>query len=225
MTSDSFAWAWLGRVRYGRALALQEELRRRILDGEGGDTLLLLEHEPVVTLGRHADPANVLLPKDALAASGVEVVETTRGGDVTYHGPGQLVGYPVFRLRRGVVDFLETLGAALTDVCAGLGVRLSFCRQPAGLWVGNEKLVAFGLHVHRDVSIHGFALNARTPLEAFRAIVPCGLRAAGVTSLARQCGPGAPAPAELAPGVAAALARVLGRPAAPVVPEALWDLL
>lgn len=223
--ADGFTWAWLGRARYLPVLELQEELRRRVLCGRGGDTLLLVEHEPVITLGRHADAAHVLLPRAELAARGVEVVATARGGDVTYHGPGQLVGYPVFRLRRGVLDHLERLATALVAVGAELGVALDWRREPAGLWIGAEKLVAFGLHVHRDVAIHGFALNARTPLEAFRWIVPCGLAAAGVTSLAARLGAAAPGPEELAPRVAAAIAAAMRRPAAQVPAEDLWRLL
>jgi len=211
-------------VPYARAWALQEALRRRILEEDGDDTLLLLEHDPVVTLGRHADAGHVLLSHEELRARGVEVVTTSRGGDVTYHGPGQLVGYPVFRVPRGPLRHLEDLAEALRRVCADLGVVAEWRPDPAGLWVGRRKLAAFGLHVSRGVAVHGFALNVDTPLEAFGWIVPCGLRSTGVTSLATFLGR-APALAELAPRVAAAVAEVGGRRAVEVPAEQCWRQL
>jgi lipoyl(octanoyl) transferase len=186
--------------------------------------LLLLEHDPVVTLGRHADASHVLLPEDELRARGAELVTSSRGGDVTYHGPGQLVGYPVFRVPRGPVQHLERLAEALRRVCADLGVSAEWRPDPAGLWVGRDKLAAFGLHVSRGVAVHGFALNVEPPLEAFGWIVPCGLRSTGVTSLAALLG-GAPTPAALAPRVAAAVAGVGAREAARVPSEQLWRLI
>ena len=217
-------WAWLGRVPYRRAWDLQEALRRRVLEEDGADTLLLLQHDPVVTLGRHADASHVLLPAEELRARGVEVVQSSRGGDVTYHGPGQLVGYPVFRVPDGPLHHLERLAAALRRVCQGLGVTAEWRPDPAGLWVGRDKLAAFGLHVSRGVSVHGFALNVATALEAFTWIVPCGLRQSGVTSLAALVGRVLD-PAELAPRVAAAVAEVCRRDAVVVPPERLWRLL
>jgi lipoyl(octanoyl) transferase len=220
----AFQWSWLGRVPYLRAWALQEELRRRILEEDGDDTLVLVEHDPVVTLGRHAAAGHVLLSEDALRARGVELVSTSRGGDVTYHGPGQLVGYPVFRVPRGPLAHLECLATALGRVCADLGVAAEWRADPAGLWVGGDKLAAFGLHVSRQVAVHGFALNVATPLEAFGWIVPCGLRRAGVTSLRALRGD-VPTPAELAPAVAAALAQVGARPAVATSADGIWQLL
>jgi lipoyl(octanoyl) transferase len=211
-------------VPYRLAWDLQEAVRRRILEEDGDDALLLLEHDPVVTLGRHADAGHVLLSHEELRARGVEVVTTSRGGDVTYHGPGQLVGYPVFRVPRGPLRHLEDLAEALRRVCADLGVTAEWRPDPAGLWVGRRKLAAFGLHVSRGVAVHGFALNVDTPLEAFGWIVPCGLRSAGVTSLATFLGR-APALAELAQRVAAALADVGGRGAVQVPTEHHWGLL
>ena len=220
----SFEWAWLGRVAYRRAWDLQEALRRRVLEDDARDTLLLLQHDPVVTLGRHADTSHVLLPEDELRARGVEVVRSSRGGDVTYHGPGQLVGYPVFRVPDGPVHHLERLATALRLVCQGVGVTAEWRADPAGLWVGRDKLAAFGLHVSRGVAVHGFALNVATALEAFTWIVPCGLRQTGVTSLAALIGC-ALDPAELAPRVAEAVAEVAGRDAVAVPPDRLWGLL
>jgi lipoyl(octanoyl) transferase len=219
-----FEWAWLGRVPYRRAWDLQEALRRRVLDGDGADTLLLLQHDPVVTLGRHADSSHVLLPTEELRARGVEVVQSSRGGDVTYHGPGQLVGYPIFRVPDGPLHHLERLAAALRRVCANVGVTAEWRPEPAGLWVGRDKLAAFGLHVAHGVSVHGFALNVATALEPFTWIVPCGLRQSGVTSLGALTGR-ALDPADLAPQVAAAIAEAGGRAAVPVAPERVWGLL
>jgi lipoyl(octanoyl) transferase len=219
-----FEWAWLGRVPYRPAWQLQEAIRRRILEEDADDALLLLEHEPVVTLGRYADATHVLLPDEELRARGVEVVTSSRGGDVTYHGPGQLVGYPVFRVPRGPRHHLERLAEALRLVCLGVGVGAEWRSDPVGLWVGRDKLAAFGLHVARGVAVHGFALNVAPPLEAFGWIVPCGLRQSGVTSLAAllHC---APAPMELAPRVAAALAEVSGREAVEVPAARYWKLI
>jgi lipoyl(octanoyl) transferase len=219
-----FQWSWLGRVPYRRTWDLQEALRRRILDEDDRDTLLLLQHDAVVTLGRHADATHVLLPTDALRARGVEVVQSSRGGDVTYHGPGQLVGYPVFRVPDGPLHHLERLGEALRRVCAELGVVAEWRPDPAGLWVGRDKLVAFGLHVAHGVAVHGFALNVATALEAFTWIVPCGLRQSGVTSLSELLGRPLD-PAALAPRVAAAIGAVGGREAVPVPADQLWPLL
>jgi lipoyl(octanoyl) transferase len=221
----AFSFAWLGRVRYQLAWDLQEALRRRILEDGGGDTLLLLEHEPVITLGRHADPRNILWPRADLAGRGVEVVATSRGGDVTYHGPGQLVGYPVFRLRRGLRHHVETLGAALVAVCTELGIAAAWRSDPAGVWVGEDKVAAFGLHVHKEVAIHGFALNVTTPLCAFQGIVPCGLRLAGVTSLAVLTKGQCPPPEGLAPRVAAAVGEAFGRAVMEARAADLWRLL
>jgi lipoyl(octanoyl) transferase len=178
----------------------------------------------VVTLGRHADAGHVLLPEDDLRSRGVEVVASSRGGDVTYHGPGQLVGYPVFRVPRGPLHHLERLAEALRRVCADLGVNAEWRPDPAGLWVGRDKLAAFGLHVSRGVAVHGFALNVAPALEAFGWIVPCGLRTGGVTSLAALLGR-VLAPADLAPRVAAAVAEVGGREAVEVSAERFWSLV
>jgi lipoyl(octanoyl) transferase len=134
----------------------------------------------VITLGRSAKPDNVL------AAGDVPTVQIERGGDVTYHGPGQLMVYPVVRLRRGVVDFLTTIADALAVACAEVGVPgAAFRREPTGLWLGDAKLAACGIHVARGVSIHGYALDVDTPDDMWRRIRPCGLSLAQ-TSLARE---------------------------------------
>ena len=200
-------WAWLGRVRYRPAWELQEALRAAILDGRAQDTLLLLEHEPVITLGRSAERKNVLASADELARRGVEVVDSSRGGDVTYHGPGQLVGYPIFRVK-GVVAHVEGMANALVDAVAPVPAR--WRRDCPGVWVGDDKLAAFGVHIRRGVAIHGFALNVTTALDAFSLIVPCGLSCTKVTSLANL---GVTTSVEaLAPRVAAAFAARRGEP-------------
>jgi lipoate-protein ligase B len=182
-------WSFLGRVGYRAAVELQESLRRRILDGDdAAEALLLVEHEPVITLGRAARAEHVLASDDELARAGIARVASSRGGDVTWHGPGQLVAYPVMRLGRGVVAHAEALGAAAVAVAARFGVAARFRRDCPGVWVGDAKLAAIGLHVHRRVAIHGIALNVDPDLGAFARIVPCGLARARVTSLAAEAG-------------------------------------
>jgi lipoyl(octanoyl) transferase len=183
---------WLGRVSYREAAALQERLvgaRRR---GEAGDTLLLLEHPPVITLGRAADATHVLLPGAELARRGIGCERTGRGGDVTYHGPGQLVGYPILALgpgRRDARRYLRDLEAALILAVADLGVAAHRVPGLTGVWVGRDKLAAIGVRLSAGwITSHGFALNVSTDLGGFAAIVPCGLHDRGVTSLERLTG-------------------------------------
>lgn len=190
---------------FAETAALQERLRAELVAGVGPETLLFCEHEPVVTLGRSARPANVLAPAAELARRGVTVAPASRGGDVTYHGPGQLVGYPVVRLRRGVVGHLTAMARAVGRVLAELGVTATFRRDAPGLWTNDEKLCAFGVHVRSRVAVHGFALNVTTDLRAFDLIVPCGLPGVRTTSLARL-GVTSP-PLEI---LAAGVARELG---------------
>jgi lipoyl(octanoyl) transferase len=166
--------------------------------------LLLCEHDPVITMGRHARPEHLLLSAAELERRQISVQVASRGGDVTYHGPGQLVGYPIFRLRRGLVAHLEAMAAGLGQVLADLGIAASWRRDRPGVWVGPDKICAFGVHVRHRVAIHGFALNVSTPPDAFAPIVPCGLSDAGVTSIERLRGH-APSVAALAIETARAL--------------------
>lgn len=170
-------WRWLGTIGHADAVATMESLRDRVLGGEvRAQAVLLAEHPPVITLGRNADAGHIVATAAALAASGVEVVAASRGGDVTYHGPGQLMIYPVVRVRAGVVAFLERIAAVLAEAAAELGVPgVEFRRDPAGLWLGDAKLAACGLHLRRQVAIHGWALNLSTPPARWQLIVPCGL--------------------------------------------------
>jgi lipoyl(octanoyl) transferase len=168
---------WLGRVGHADAFAEQEARRERVLDGDdGAQALLLCEHTPVITLGRSADRGHILAPAAALATAGVEVVQTDRGGDVTYHGPGQLMVYPVVRVRGGVVALLERIAGALAAIAAELGAPgAAWQRDPAGLWWGGAKLAACGLHLRRGVVVHGWAFDLATPPAMWSLIQPCGL--------------------------------------------------
>jgi lipoate-protein ligase B len=196
----------------------QERLRERLLGDGGPETLLLCEHEPVVTLGRSANPGHLLVPRGELARRGIDVQPASRGGDVTYHGPGQLVGYPIVRLRGGVIGHVTGMARAIAAVLGELGIEAAWRRETPGLWVGEGKICAFGVHVHRRVAIHGLALNVSGRLDGFDAIVPCGLAASRPTSIAAELPAGRTVPPlhVLAARVAGALARELG---VPFVPE------
>lgn len=204
-------WAWLGRVPYGAAVAHMEARRARILAGDDAEALLLVEHPPVVTLGRRARAEHLLVSRAALAARGIAVADASRGGEVTYHGPGQLVAYPVVRLDRGVVAHVGALAAAACAVAADFGVACAFDRARPGVWTpAGRKLAAIGVHVHRRVAIHGLALNVTTALDAFDLIVPCGEPGARATSIAAESGVH-PTLSDVAARFAAAFARAAGR--------------
>lgn len=178
----------LGRVSYQEALTLQERLVEQRKRGEIGDTLLLLEHAPVVTLGRNARTENLLLSEDLLHARGVELFEAGRGGDVTYHGPGQVVGYPIIELpegRRDVHRYVRDLEEVMIRVCGEYGFAGRRIAGKSGVFVGENKIGAIGVRISRWVTSHGFAFNVNTDLSGFDLIVPCGLRDQGVTSLSR----------------------------------------
>ena len=197
----------------------QERLREQVLRGESPETLLLCEHQPVVTLGRSAKPEHVLAPPAELVRRGVDLHAASRGGDVTYHGPGQLVGYPIVRLRGGVIGHVTAMARAIASVLSELGIDARWRRETPGLWIGDAKICAFGVHVHRRVAIHGFALNVSGALDGFDLIVPCGLAAARTTSIAATLGSGGSVPAlhVLASRVAGALGRELGVPFEPEI--------
>ena len=204
-------WQWLGRVDYDDAVRRMEALRARILDGDlDAETLLLVEHPPVITLGRRARAEHVLASRAALAARGVTVAASSRGGDVTYHGPGQLVAYPVMRLCTGVVDHVCRLARAAIAVAARYGIEARFDRARPGVWAGEAKLGAVGVHVHRRVAIHGLALNVTTALDAFELIVPCGLSGVRATSIAALSGQ-SPALEDVAAAFAEEFARLDAR--------------
>jgi lipoyl(octanoyl) transferase len=230
----------LGRIPYAEGLRIQAEVVAARKAGLIGDTLLLLEHPPVLTLGRNASRANILAGDDLLARKGVSIHEINRGGDVTYHGPGQLVGYPIFDLRGdlpgkrgphlGPVDFVRLMEEALILTCKDFGVPAQRICKLTGVWtyaggsIPEKKLAAIGVHVSQAVTSHGFALNVTTDLRDFSLIVPCGITDRGVTSLELES-PQDPPPtlAQAANRVSANFGRVFGRQMLAV--ESLDELL
>jgi lipoate-protein ligase B len=184
----------IGRAAYEPTVRLQQRLAAEVKTAAGEEArLVLVEHDPpVITLGRGAhDAGNVLVSKEFLASQGIEVHESSRGGDVTYHGPGQLVGYPILRLDlhgRDVHRYLRDLEEVLLRLLARFGIQGRRSEGLTGVWVGDEKIAAIGVAVSRWVTYHGFALNVDPNLEHFGLIVPCGIRDKGVTSLARVLG-------------------------------------
>ncbi|HET8758704.1 MAG TPA: lipoyl(octanoyl) transferase LipB [Solirubrobacteraceae bacterium] len=171
----------LGRVDYREAVALQERLRERVQDGELPDLLLLLEHPPVYTTGRRSEPG------DLPVGGEIEVVETDRGGKLTYHGPGQLVGYPIMHVPN-VRAFVETMERALVAALreAGVEARVREGREYTGVWVEDRKIASIGIHVSRRVSMHGFAVNVDADLAPFGDVIACGLPDVRMTSLAAE---------------------------------------
>jgi lipoyl(octanoyl) transferase len=170
----------LGRMRYTDAWTVQQQLVEERKRGDGVDTLLFVEHPHVVTLGRNAKEQHVLASEEILARSGIELYESDRGGDVTYHGPGQIVGYPILDLRewkRDVHAYFSAVEQALIDALAIFGIRARRVPQRGyeGVWVDGAKIAAIGVHISRWITSHGFALNLETDLSYFQYIVPCGL--------------------------------------------------
>jgi lipoate-protein ligase B len=179
---------WLGSIGHAAAVERMERARDAAI-AAGLEVLLLCRHPPVITLGRSASRDDIRATSAELEAAGVEVVEASRGGLVTYHDPGQLMVYPVIRLRGGVVSTLAAIAAGLADTAAELGVSgARWRRDPAGLWVGDRKLAACGVHIRRRVLIHGFAFNVATDPAAWAAIVPCGLPGQPHVSVAELTG-------------------------------------
>lgn len=182
----------LGLVAYADGLELQRALVEDRKADRIPDTLLLLQHPHVVTVGVKKDGrTHIIATPDQLAARGVEVVETGRGGDVTYHGPGQIVGYPILDLnpdRRDVHKYVRDLEEVMIRVCADYGVTAGRSRGFSGAWVGDAKIGAIGVRISRWVTSHGFAFNVTTDVEFFNLIVPCGIADRGVTSLANEIG-------------------------------------
>ena len=181
----------LGLVDYAEGLRRQREKVAARKAGAIPDTLLLLEHPHVYTFGRNAKREHLLISNQHAATLGAQVFETDRGGDVTYHGPGQLVGYPILDLtrhRRDIAWYMRTLEEVFIEVAREYGIEAGRVPGAAGVWVGNDKLVAMGVHVSRWVTSHGFAFNVNTDLNYFGWIIPCGLRDKGVTSLAKLLG-------------------------------------
>jgi lipoyl(octanoyl) transferase len=185
-------WCFLGSVPYDDGVRLQEGVRLALKDGEGPERLLLLEHPPVFTLGRNGGDGEITADAEWLAERGIAVRETDRGGQATYHGPGQLVGYPILNLspdRRDVRRYVNDLCEVLVRTLAELGVDAAPRPAPhVGVWVGEEKIASLGVHLSRWITTHGFALNVTTDVSAFGGIVPCGLPGIALTSIERLTG-------------------------------------
>lgn len=227
---------YIGRRRYAGVHELQQELAYLRAEGKTSDIILLVEHEPVITLGRAANNANVLLTKGALEAQGVDVVHTARGGDVTFHGPGQLVCYPILDLkaftpeRCDVRKYVRALSEVMVLIARDLGVETGVVDGLIGVWVDRAKptewagapwatelakIGAIGVRLSRWVTMHGFALNLSIDLRSFQWIVPCGIRDHGVTSIAELTG-SAPATRDAAFASRSNLSRGLDLPVAPI---------
>jgi len=165
-------------MRYSEALAVQTRIAAERRQGFGVDRLLFVEHPHVVTIGRNGRPENLLAPEETLRRSGIELYETDRGGDVTYHGPGQIVGYPIMDLRawkRDVGAFVRGIEQVLIDTASDFGIVARRIAGLTGVWVGEAKIAAIGVHLSRWISTHGWALNVATDLRYFQYILPCGL--------------------------------------------------
>ena len=182
---------WLGRRPYGEVLELQRAVAAERIAGARPDTLLLVEHNPVVTLGRSTKKENLLLSEPLLAARGIELFDIERGGDVTFHGPGQLVGYPIFDLQQHKADlhwYLREVEQSLIDALASYGIRGGRVDKYTGVWVDDRKIASIGVHARQWVTWHGFALNVSTDLSYFDVMVPCGISGVTMTSIARETG-------------------------------------
>jgi lipoyl(octanoyl) transferase len=213
-------WGFLGRVSYGEAVELQLRVREALKRGEGDEHLLLLEHPHVYTLGRNARREDVLASPEWLAARGIEVARCDRGGQVTYHGPGQLVGYPILDLspdRRDVRRYVRDLAAVLVRTLGNFGIAARPGSEQAtiGVWAGEAKVASLGVHLSRWLTTHGFALNVTTDLSYFAAIVPCGLTGVKMASIASLSGRRPPL-AEVATACAGRFAEVFERRLAPI---------
>jgi lipoyl(octanoyl) transferase len=201
-------WWDAGRLSYAEGLALQKKVVARRVAKEIPDTLIFVEHAPVITMGKMSKPEHVIGTR-----AGVEVVSTPRGGDVTYHGPGQIVGYPIVDLTAsglGLKKYLENLEEVMIRAVEPYGIRAGRQAGMTGAWVGDRKIGAIGVRVEKWVTSHGFALNATTDLSGFDLIIPCGLQGKGVTSIAREIGRDVDLD-ELRRSVAAIFGKVFGR--------------
>lgn len=183
----------LGTMEYSNCLELQFRLRDMVANGEIADTLLLVEHPPVLTFGIRGGEENVLAPKAMLDTMGIDIFKTNRGGDVTYHGPGQIVGYPIINLKaaklgaRSYVDNIQNMFIDLLTHEYGLSAHKED-KKYTGIWVGDKKITAIGIHISRQISMHGFAYNVNTNLDHFKLINPCGLPDRQPTSLEKLMG-------------------------------------
>ena len=189
MTMPDCLVADLGLIDYSSAVALQRDLHQRVVNGELPALLLLLQHPHVYTLGRRGAETDILVSPATIHELGAEVYHTDRGGEATYHGPGQLVGYPILDLRAaglGPLAYVRALERIIVSTLAELGIHATSEDRPTGVWVNDAKIAAIGVRVSRGVTMHGFALNVNSDLSYFNHIVPCGMPDASVTSIAEQ---------------------------------------
>ncbi len=213
----------LGLVEYGEAFRLQRAIAAARGVGALPDVLVALEHPPVLTLGRRASRTNILAPDGLLSREGVAVHQSTRGGDVTYHGPGQLVGYPILALRQlglGASQYVHTLERVIIDLLREFGIEAGQDPRHVGVWVGEEKVAAIGVAISGGITTHGFALNVDPNLSHFGLINPCGITDKGVTSMARLLGRPV-RPSEVRPPLVRHFARLFGLEMVPCPPADL----
>jgi lipoyl(octanoyl) transferase len=187
MASNELWVAQLGTIPYREGVALQERIRARRQAGEVPDSLLLLEHPPVYTKGRRTEAADLPMGEDWYRLQGIEVEESDRGGRVTYHGPGQLVGYPIMEVG-DVPAYVHTMERAVIDALAAEGIDADLREGLTGVWAGDSKIGSIGVHLSRGVTTHGFAINVDNDLQPFEWIVPCGLEGVRVTSICKETG-------------------------------------
>lgn len=183
---------FLGKCEYREALEIQYKLLEKRQKGDIEDTLIIVEHPPVITLGNQAEKSNIIVSEDYLKQQGINIIETNRGGDVTYHGPGQIVGYPIVDIKNskiGIRDFVAGLEEVFIQLLQQeFGIDSERDREHTGVWIGSNKILAIGLAVKRGVTMHGFAFNLNTNLQHFEFIVPCGITDKGVTSVEKISG-------------------------------------
>jgi len=182
---------YLGVVPYERALKLQQELMQARADGRIGDVLLLVQHPPVFTIGRFRGEEDITVPPETLARERIAVFHTDRGGAITFHGPGQLVGYPILNLREnglGVREYIWKLEATVIELLLALGIEADRVAEYPGVWVGEKKICSIGIHVSHHITTHGFALNVSNDLRYFRYVRPCGLSGEVMTSVSELLG-------------------------------------
>ena len=215
----------LGRIAYAPAWAMQRRLHARVASGELPELLLLLEHHHVFTLGKRGQAADVLADSETLAQLDAEVVSTDRGGEATYHGPGQLVGYPIVNLRDGIggaLRYVSALESALIATLAEYGIRGESEGRPTGVWVGDAKIAAIGVKISRGVSMHGFALNVCPDVGYFDHVVPCGMPEGRVTSMALELDR-ALSVSDVARTIAREFGRAVGRAIEWTTPERIGE--
>ena len=212
----------LGRVPYEEGVEIQERLSARVQDGELSEVLLLLEHDPLYTLGRRSEPGDLGLGEDWCRAQGIDVVKTQRGGKLTYHGPGQLVGYPIMRIH-DVVAYLRTMEEAIVAALAEEGIAAGPREGLTGVWVEDRKIGSIGVHVSRGVTTHGFAINVDNDLQPFEWVVPCGLDGVRMTSVTKETGHGDHLDC-FRRRMALAFCRAFGRRQRLATPERLQDV-